>query len=387
MKNCIRVPRVLLPREGFETWAVPACDRFADETDWERVAKAVGDAPSSLRMILPYALPREDDDARIQAIRESMYLALEESKLEKLVRGCVFTERTTENGVRCGVVAAVDLEAFSAERGESALVRPSEEPDPEKVRAQIALRRVAPLEFPHAVLFFRDRKDRTMSYLREVELEELYDFDLMEGGGHLRGSYIPEELAEEIAYELHSRGEPCFAVAAGGEELAAAKLYWEEIKPTLTAPERLNHPARFALAEFVNLYDGAVTLHPVHRVLTEADTETACDFIMRNVRCKRDGSLLYPALPAGGEGAARIDELLAKYTHANGGKVSYVCGKAELKRLLERGEGLGIVTKPVEKGDFFDALKGGKFLPPHTFSLGSGSESRYHLEGRETSYD
>ncbi|MDE6676572.1 MAG: DUF1015 domain-containing protein, partial [Clostridia bacterium] len=54
MKNCIQIPRILLPENGFETWAVIACDQFtSDRAYWERVKETVGSDPSTLNFILP----------------------------------------------------------------------------------------------------------------------------------------------------------------------------------------------------------------------------------------------------------------------------------------------------------------------------------------------
>lgn len=47
---------LLLPREGTHptTWAVLACDQHTSEPAWwEETALEVGDAPSTLRLILP----------------------------------------------------------------------------------------------------------------------------------------------------------------------------------------------------------------------------------------------------------------------------------------------------------------------------------------------
>ncbi|MDO5491469.1 MAG: DUF1015 family protein, partial [Bacillota bacterium] len=48
---------ILLPAAGnYETWAVVACDQFTSQPEyWERVAKTVGDRPSTFRLILPEA--------------------------------------------------------------------------------------------------------------------------------------------------------------------------------------------------------------------------------------------------------------------------------------------------------------------------------------------
>ena len=54
MKNCLKIPRVFIPREGFEKWAVIACDQFTSDREyWKRVERCVGDAPSTLNFILP----------------------------------------------------------------------------------------------------------------------------------------------------------------------------------------------------------------------------------------------------------------------------------------------------------------------------------------------
>ena len=46
---------ILLPKEAdMEKWAVVACDQFTSQPEyWEAVEKTVGDAPSTLRLILP----------------------------------------------------------------------------------------------------------------------------------------------------------------------------------------------------------------------------------------------------------------------------------------------------------------------------------------------
>ena len=46
---------ILIPREADMTrWSVVACDQYTSEPEyWKRVAREVGDAPSTLDMILP----------------------------------------------------------------------------------------------------------------------------------------------------------------------------------------------------------------------------------------------------------------------------------------------------------------------------------------------
>ena len=62
---------ILLPRQGTDMtkWAVVACDQFTSQPEyWQAVEETVGDAPSTLRLILPEAvLNAPDVEARISA--------------------------------------------------------------------------------------------------------------------------------------------------------------------------------------------------------------------------------------------------------------------------------------------------------------------------------
>ena len=388
MKSCIHIPRIILPLEGFEKWAVIACDQFtSDQEYWKRVTKEVGDSPSTLRFILPEAFLGEDDEDRIEQIHAEMYRALEDGKTEKLLRGCVLTERKTESGVRRGIVAALDLEAYTMEKGVSSPIRSSEEVVPARLPARVKVRAGAPLEFPHAMVFYRDPKDKIMRGLLDEELELLYNFELMEGGGHIRGSFIPEDLALAVTREMHQKSEPSFAVADGNHSVAAAKAYWEQIKKTLSAEERENHPARYTLVELVNVYDKAIIFHPIHRLVKGVDVEAFCDFFTRKVKCKRKGNVLFPALPAGAEGVKRTDELAEEFVRINTGEIDYIHGEEELEAFSKQENCVGIMLAPPDKDDFFPQLKGGNNFPKKTFSIGQAREKRYYLEGREISYD
>ena len=66
---------ILMPKDCDMTkWAVVACDQFTSEPEyWEAVEKQVGDAPSTLRLILPEAnLKAPNVDELIENINSSM---------------------------------------------------------------------------------------------------------------------------------------------------------------------------------------------------------------------------------------------------------------------------------------------------------------------------
>ena len=61
---------ILLPKgQDMNKWAVVACDQFTSEPEyWQAVEKKVGDAPSTLRLILPEANLKAPNE---MCIRES----------------------------------------------------------------------------------------------------------------------------------------------------------------------------------------------------------------------------------------------------------------------------------------------------------------------------
>ena len=71
---------ILLPKDADMTkWAVVACDQFTSQPEyWQAVEETVGDAPSTLRLILPEAKLNDPDvDTHIADINGAMnrYLA------------------------------------------------------------------------------------------------------------------------------------------------------------------------------------------------------------------------------------------------------------------------------------------------------------------------
>ena len=68
MNQCFTGAEILLPRfrndpERMKKWACIACDQFTSENEyWEETDRIVGDAPSTLRMILrDLFLGKEDE--------------------------------------------------------------------------------------------------------------------------------------------------------------------------------------------------------------------------------------------------------------------------------------------------------------------------------------
>ena len=50
------IPQIMIPREGtdYAKWAVVACDQFTSQPEyWKETEAIVGDAPSTLNLMLP----------------------------------------------------------------------------------------------------------------------------------------------------------------------------------------------------------------------------------------------------------------------------------------------------------------------------------------------
>ena len=128
--SCFGPAHILLPGENIplEKWGCVACDQFtSDRAYWEQADAAVGDCPSTLRLILPEVYLEDEDAARRV---ENIHAAMDEYSRDVLTRavdGFVYVERTEQSGrVRQGLVGKIDLEAYSYEKGARPAIRPSE---------------------------------------------------------------------------------------------------------------------------------------------------------------------------------------------------------------------------------------------------------------------
>ena len=358
MPDCIRIPDLLLPRAGVDLtkWAVVACDQFTSQPEyWDEAEALVGDAPSALRLIHPEArlLQRPDEDPAA-AIHSAMRAYLESGVFAPARRQFVLTERTTQSGRRLGLMVLVDLAAYDYAPGSRPLIRPTEGTVESRLPARVRVRNGAALELPHLMLL-ADDPQRTLIeplYACRGELEPLYDFELMLGGGHLRGWAVDDERGVCAAMDnlpsLRTDDPILFAVGDGNHSMAAARKCW------------LEHPTernRYMLAEVVNLYDESLRFEPIHRLLRGEDL----DGIWRRASERGltlDGGDVRQVQPF-------LDETLDAAT-----QVDYIHGADALRRLSAQPGCRGIELKAIEKETLFPSLIGGKTLPRKAFSMG-----------------
>ncbi len=384
MKNCFYIPRILVPGKERKNWCAIACDRYRNERSyWESETASRGADPSALDFILPEALLGENDEEEILRMREEAYAALENDYLEKLVRGWVLTERRTPLGIRRGIVGAIDLECFSY-GGEEGQVRSLQGAPEELVRHYLSQRANVPIEMPHIMVLYDDPKDRAVNFLLKEDLEELYDYPV--AGGAVKGYFLTEEIAEDTANLLLSRAQN-FYVAEGVAAAEAAKLHWQKVKAGISKGQMGRHPARFMLAEFVNLSDGAVDLQPVHRLVKETEAEAFCDFFAKKFKCERKGNCLTLKTPFGRESVRTVDEAIGEFLRADGGRAEYIYGEDRLKKFAAEEGCAGVVMPRPKKETLLKEIRDGGLFPAYSVCIGGADGARYYIEAREISYD
>lgn len=399
MKNdcCVYIPEIVLPRQGtdMQRWAVIACDQHtSDGAYWAELDKFVGNAPSTLRLTLP-EIYLSEGESRIRTIAQTMREYKDRDVFSRLPKGFVLVERDTPfSPTRFGIVLAVDLEAYSFNASDRAQIKATEATILERIPPRIKIREGAPLEFPHVMLLYDDREDSVLGSFkaRRGSLEKLYDFDLNMGGGHIRGYFLPEEEAEKIAASfaaLKDKDGLIFMVGDGNHSLATAKALWDKIKPGLSEEEKKTHPARYALAEAVNIYDEGIAFEAIHRIVKGVDARKfAAGFP------KAEGGEAWLAVggkklpdPLGKDAAAAVeltDAYISRYIAENGGEADYIHGEDALLRLTETSENsVGVLLPKMDKSELFDTVKRHGCLPRKTFSMGESAEKRYYIEGKE----
>ena len=397
---------ILLPeRADMHRWSVIACDQFtSDAAYWCAVQDTVGDAPSTLRLMLPeFYLGKCDEAAATRAIQQTMHAYLDGGVFRTVPHSLVLVRRTLPSGaVRCGIVGALDLEAYDYAPDSITPIRATEGTVASRLPARVRIRAAAALEMPHIMVFYTDPEDAIFRKAEALAGDTLYDFDLMAGGGHICGRRIAGDAAEQLAAALCATGvgtdgaHPMrFAIADGNHSLAAARQCWLEKKKALTPEQAAVDPARYALVELVNLHSPAVTFEPIHRVLFETDAAHWLD-AAEGALAAADGRGYAVTLLAGaqcrdilargsslGEAIAALDAFCASYMQAHGGRIDYIHGDDEAVDLAAGDGCCGILMPCMEKEELFTSVLCSRPFPKKSFSIGLGADKRYYLECRK----
>lgn len=410
MHGCFTGADILLPRKAtdFSKWAMVACDQYTSQAEyWADADRFVGGAPSTLRLILPEAyLGRGGEADRIAAIHAAMEQYLASGILAPAVKeGFVLTERITPSGARLGLVGKIDLDSYDYRPGASSLIRATEETVAERIPPRMWIREGAKLELPHIMVLADDPGFTLVEpvYESREKLPMLYDTKLYGSGGRIRGYAVSGADAQEVQARLDAAqgksGGFFLAMGDGNHSLAVAKACWEKLKPSLSPQARENHPARFALAELVNLHSPALQFQPIHRIVFQASpAELSQAFAMwlaplgmglepgedvvffqgrQRIAFRVTGA--GDCLPVG-----ILQPFLDAYLKEDPARgIDYIHGKDSLSRLVDASGGCGILLPPISKASLFPAIRAGGILPRKTFSMGSAPEKRYYMECRK----
>lgn len=385
---------ILLPRvDDMTKWSCIACDQFTAEPEyWREAERIVGSEPSTLRLMLPEAwLGVRDSAAETRKIYAAMKDYVNRGIFRTVEQSFIYVERTLPSGaVRRGLVGKLDLECYDWAPGSATPVRATEGTVESRLPARVEVRRGATLEMPHIMVFIDDPENAVIP--SAAGGEELYDFELMLGGGHIRGSRVTGEAAERLTAALEApEGSVRFAMGDGNHSLAAAKRCWEQIKRNLPESELETHPARYALAEIVNIHDEAVTFEPIHRVLLETVPrgfiEEAAARLPRGkgqavtLLAGRREMEIETGMPLGAL-VALVDELLGDWRREHGGEPDYIHGDEEARALGGKPSSVGVLLPRLEKAELFPYITEHGPYPKKSFSIGHARDKRYYLECR-----
>ena len=398
----ILLPDFISDATQAQKWAVIACDQFTSEPEyWKNAESIVGDAPSTLQMILPEAYLSSESETRLPKIADSMH-AYAKDLLRAYKNSMIYVRRTIGSGkVRCGIVGKIDLEAYDYSVGSTSAVRATEGTVLERIPPRVAVRRAASLELPHIMLLIDDKEQRVIESLaaQTDSMERLYAFDLMQDGGHIEGYLLSEAQQKELGDTLtalfaKNGGSIRYAVGDGNHSLASAKARYEELKAEIGARAK-EHPLRYALCEVVNLHDEALVFEPIYRLVrTKNKTDllaalTAygkqCADGVQTVECLYDGKREKISLGVGthtltvGTLQKFLDAYKAEHPET---EIDYIHGIDSIEKLAAEADAIGFVFDGMRKEELFVAVEQDGALPRKTFSMGEAREKRYYIECR-----
>jgi hypothetical protein len=204
----VHIPEILLPADGTDLtkWAVIACDQYTSQPEyWDGVQQMVGREPSTVKLTFPEIYLKDDDkDERIANINKTMEQYLSQGILKKQSPGFILVERSTPHTPsRKGLILALDLECYDYRPGAQTLIRATEGTVLDRIPPRVKIRENAPIELPHIMVLIDD-PDRTVIEGLYAKAEagsyrKLYDFELMQGGGHIKGWKVDDEESLSLA--------------------------------------------------------------------------------------------------------------------------------------------------------------------------------------------
>lgn len=392
MNKYLYPANILLPKENFEKWSVIACDQYTSEGKyWNEVEEIVGTTPSTLHLVLPEIYLNETE-TRVEKINKAMQEYLDKDVFAVEDNCMVYIEREITGGaIRKGILGLLDLEDYEYESGSQTLTRATEQTVASRIPPRVAIRKDAPIEFPHILIFIDDPTDSVMQCVsvKKQELKALYNFDLMQKGGHIKGYRIESDDQDKINENLGKLVKEglLFAVGDGNHSLATAKECYRQSGSEL---------ARYALVEIVNIHNPAIEFEPIYRVLFGVDKKDLLGYLFaQNDAANGEIEHKFTVIDKDGEEditltaiaklpvgtlQAYLDDYLKDHPEV---EIDYIHGTDSTRELCKADKAVGFIFDGMQKSELFDAVIMDGSLPRKTFSMGHADDKRFYLEGRK----
>ena len=380
---------ILIPDTDLRKWSTIACDQFTSQGEyWDNVKKEVGDCPSCLNITLPEIYLNDEPERRIEEINKTMRQYLDAGLFTEYKDALILVEREVTGGkIRRGLVGKFSLDDYDYTPGARSAIRPTEGTVVSRLPARVDIRKGAPLELPHIMILMDDGGEMLLESVDTSAQKLLYDFELMLGGGRIKGWLLSENTKKEILSKLETladsraaQGKMLFAVGDGNHSLAAAK----ESAGLIATPE-----ARYALAELVNIHSDGVEFEPIYRVVFNVDAVEFIDELHRRFRGKQGKKVRFISSDSSGTVYVQgleadvlqsfIDEYISRH---EGTSVDYIHGEETVRALAAKKDTVGLVFSGMDKTELFDYVNENGALPRKTFSIGHAADKRYYLEAR-----
>ena len=407
---------ILLPKDcSMPVWSVVACDQYTSQPEyWKRVEQRIGTEPSTLGMILPESRLKDPDvETQIAQINNTMTQNLQQGIFREYPNSMIYVERSISNGkIRRGLIGKVDLARYDYTPNSSSMIRATEGTILERIPPRVMVRKNAPIEFPHILLLMDDIERTVVEPLTALtgEMELLYDFELMEGGGHIKGWMLTEEHKAQVAQSLEKLADHqtvqgkeqqsmmLFAVGDGNHSLATAKECYEQQKQSTRPEEWSDLLSRYALVELGNLHDESLEFEPIHRLITGVAPEQLlkdmCE-VLPSAYMGEGAGHVFRYSYGEQQGAVTVESpecLLPVATLQNfldgwlkehkQAEVDYIHGEQAAVELAKNPQSIAFLLPPMEKINLFPTIVRDGALPRKTFSMGEAQDKRFYLEGR-----
>lgn len=413
----ILLPSFSKDSEKMKKWSVVACDQYTSEPEyWKEVSEFTENEKSTLNLTVPEIyLNDKDIEKRIDKTNENMAQYINENIFKEYKNTYLYIERTLKNSVkRLGIIGMVDLEDYDYNKGSQTKVRATEGTVVSRIPPRLKVRNNALIELPHIMLLIDDEKCDIVEKNAELTdtFEKIYDFELMQDSGHIKGYKMSEEackrLEEKLSklddidafnkkYDVNKTAPLIYAMGDGNHSLATAKAYYENLKEKIGAEKAEKSLARYALCELVNLHDKSLVFEAIHRVVFDLDGEKFLEAFEKEYDVGYDESASGQSFlfvyngetkkvtvknPKEYLTVATVQKFLDSYIEKNGGEVDYIHGEDVVYKLCNDKNNFGFILEAMDKADLYKSVILDGALPRKTFSMGDACDKRFYTEAR-----